>query len=530
MPALCLKRLERWSEWLNLRDDAREQIRLIMDTQGPKQSLQKIKMKKFLTLTSGQTFSDTEARSKAQTIRYRRAYGEKFRRQLNLSKTMKSYGFSTIAFVYYLVGISLHNHSYELPNLFWSAYFLAGGILCCIATLLAPEDLLYMDRLSLIVPGKNFMTFAPKVLWGKVEDINLVDLAKPGKASDFAMQLRQVSGETTNIHLSALEPEGLRALVEHMRKYAPHLRGLSQLNDIDRFLDYQNGKLPQLSYTQLWESANQATFGLTSFTPLAPSTRIQEQFSVVRQIAAGGFSAIYLIQNDDGEEFVLKESVLPATLDEITKAKATEQFQREATILARLKHPQITNVYDHFLENGRNYLRLDFIKGLNMRQYTSQHSKQPEITCIQWAIQLAEILKYLHSLTPPVVHRDLSPDNIVVRADGKLVLVDFGAANEFIGQATGTLVGKHAYMAPEQIRGNAQPVSDVYALGACLYFALTGQEPEPIATIEAKKQGLSISSWLDHFITKCTQLEIEERFATSDECLNYLKNSRKNVE
>jgi serine/threonine protein kinase len=148
---------------------------------------------------------------------------------------------------------------------------------------------------------------------------------------------------------------------------------------------------------------------------------------------------------------------------------------------------------------------------------------------MQWATQLAGILKYLHSLTPPVVHRDLSPDNIVVRADGQLVLVDFGAANEFIGQATGTLVGKHAYMAPEQIRGNAQPVSDVYALGACVYFALTGHDPEPIATIAAKKHGLAISDWLDDFITRCTQLEIDERFATSEECLNYLSLSRTSV-
>jgi hypothetical protein len=304
-----------------------------MNTQGQKHSLQ-------------QTYLDAEARNKAQTIRYRRAYGQAVRRRLNLSKKTKAFGCSAIAVIYYMFGISF---SHQLGPLFWCAYLVAGGLWCCMFTLLAPEDLLYLDRLSLIVPGKNFMTFAPKVLWGKVEDINLVDLAKPGDASDFVMQLKQVSGETTNIHLSALDPEGLKTIVDHMRTYAPHLRGLSQLNDIDRFLDYQNGKLPQLSYTQLWESANQVTFGLTSFTPLAPLTKIQEQYSVVRQIAAGGFSAIYLIQNNEGVEFVLKESVLPSTLDEATKAKATEQFQREATILSRLNHPQITTVYDHFV-------------------------------------------------------------------------------------------------------------------------------------------------------------------------------------
>ena len=475
-----------------------------------------------------QTYLDAEARNKAQMVTYRRAFGQSLRRKLNLSKKAKFITFGFLAAAYIIWGLAFvdprENALVGLgQSILWHYFLLSGGILCCVATILAPDDVLYMDRLSIIVPGRNFLSFAPKVLWGKVEEIKLVDVAKTGAASNFVMQLKDVSGETTNIHLSALDAPALASIVEYMRTYAPHMRGLAQLNDVERFLEYQSGKLPQISYTQLWESANQATFGLTSFTPLAPSTIIQQHYTVIEQIAAGGFSAIYLIQNQEKEEFVLKESVLPATLDETTRAKAIEQFEREAKILARLNHPQITTVYDHFVEGGRNYLRLDYIKGLNMRQYVSQNSGQPEAKCLQWAIQLAEILKYLHELTPPVVHRDLSPDNIVIKEDGQLMLVDFGAANEFIGQATGTLVGKHAYMAPEQIRGNAEPVSDLYALGACIYFALTAHDPEPIATIKAKQHGIAISNWLDSFITKCTQLEIDERFASAQDCSNYLK-------
>jgi len=76
-----------------------------------------------------------------------------------------------------------------------------------------------------------------------------------------------------------------------------------------------------------------------------------------------------------------------------------------------------------------------------------------------------------------VIHRDFTPDNLVLQNDGKLVAIDFGAANEFIGNATGTFVGKHAYIAPEQFRGKASPQSDLYAMGGTLYYLLTGEDP-----------------------------------------------------
>jgi serine/threonine-protein kinase len=256
---------------------------------------------------------------------------------------------------------------------------------------------------------------------------------------------------------------------------------------------------------------------------------VQGAFRVIKQIAAGGFSAIYLIEDDERNKFVLKESVLPQNLDEVCRNKATEQFQREATILAKLNHPQIAKVFDHFMENGRNYLRMEFIDGPNLRKYVMDNQAQPEGITVNWTNEMANLLVYLHDLSPPVVHRDFSPDNIVVRKDGKLVLIDFGAANEFIGAATGTLVGKHAYMAPEQIRGNAEPASDVYSLGACTFFCLTGRDPEPISTSSPMRDGAKVSDWFDQFVRRCTQLDTAERFHSAQDCLSYLQNSNKNI-
>src|SRR5581483_5192636 len=96
--------------------------------------------------------------------------------------------------------------------------------------------------------------------------------------------------------------------------------------------------------------------------------------------------------------------------------------------------------------------------------------------------QMCEILAYLHGLEPPVVHRDFTPDNLMITDDGTLKLLDFNVAMSADNAATSsTAVGKHAYMAPEQFRGLPEPKSDIYSLGATLHFLLTGRDPEPIS-------------------------------------------------
>ena len=112
---------------------------------------------------------------------------------------------------------------------------------------------------------------------------------------------------------------------------------------------------------------------------------------------------------------------------------------------------------------------------------------------------------------PPVLHRDLTPDNLVAREGGQIVLIDFGAANEFIGQATGTFVGKQAYIAPEQFRGKATTASDIYAFGATLYYLLTGLDPEALSQSTPRATNEAISEALDTLIKDCTALEETKR-------------------
>ncbi len=467
-----------------------------------------------------QSAIDAERRSKPMLLRYRITWGSSFRRRLGKLRYMLAIP-ALVAFVILFGGLSDRLAPHDTMLL--AGYFVFGSLATLLAALAIPKDELYMDRLAIIVPERNLLSVPLKLLWSRVDEVQIVDLSKNERASRFALRLIEPDGAWRDIRLESLDRDSLPSLVSYIKTYAPHARGLAQLQELERFFDYQNKHLEGVSYTQLWESGTTAQFGLTSFTPLLPGAELQERFRVVRQIAAGGFSAVYLIADEEEKLYVLKESVVPGNLDEDLRKKAAEQFEREARLLARVQHEQIATVYDHFVENNRNYLQMEYIEGENMRKHIAGNKAPLEGTVQMWIEQLAGILAYLHGLAPPVVHRDLTPDNVVVRPDGRLVLIDFGAANEFVGQATGTLVGKHAYMAPEQIRGNAEPRSDIYSLGCCAYYCLTGRDPEPIRSSSPKTVSANVSDWFDRFVVRATALDADERFQSALECLEYLR-------
>ncbi len=132
---------------------------------------------------------------------------------------------------------------------------------------------------------------------------------------------------------------------------------------------------------------------------------------------------------------------------------------------------------------------------------------------------------YLHSQNPPVIHRDLTPDNLVLRVDGQLVLIDFGAANAFVGTATGTMVGKQSYMPMEQLRGKSVPQSDIYSLGGTIYFLLTGRDPTPLEVSQVKS-GTILPTSLNPLLAKCTAVEVADRFRSSEEFLTAIRKIR----
>lgn len=160
----------------------------------------------------------------------------------------------------------------------------------------------------------------------------------------------------------------------------------------------------------------------------------------------------------------------------------TDRFVREALLLARLEHPSIPTLYDYFAEDGYWYLVIDFIPGPTLRAYLRQYAPLPALEAVNYAMQLCDVLDYLHQRVPPVIFRDLKPSNIILTLDGALILVDFGIARYFkAGQFNDTTAfGSPGYASPEQYVCESQTDtrSDLYSLGIILHEMLSGQRPQ----------------------------------------------------
>lgn len=322
-----------------------------------------------------------------------------------------------------------------------------------------------------------------------------------GPASKARIQLGKLSRSTVATFL-----EDLDKWVGKEQK-SPELAKL-----ISDYLNSQSKPVDASSFTSLWGEELATHMAATSFIPLTKGVQLQTgRFTVLAILSSGGLSAVYLAQTADGTMVVLKESVIPQHLDDAIKNKAHELFEREATLLTKLNHPRITKVLDHFRECGRDYLVLEYLPGKNLRQVVKQSGSQAESIVLEWAAQIIDILQYLHASQPSIIHRDLTPDNILLKNDGTIAVIDFGAANEHLGTATGTLVGKQSYISPEQFKGKATPSSDIYALGSTLFFLLTGDDPEALSVSHPKELRADLSQDIDALVAWCTEMEETER-------------------
>jgi serine/threonine-protein kinase len=201
-------------------------------------------------------------------------------------------------------------------------------------------------------------------------------------------------------------------------------------------------------------------------------------YTVERVLAQGPHARVYAAHDDAGRLVALKEMQF-ATVPSVQELDA---FEREADALRTLHHPGIPSYVGRFREGQgvalRLYLAFELIAGETLAARIARGPLgAPE--ALQLAERLLDILGYLHGQTPPVLHRDLKPGNVVLRPDGTLALVDFGSVRTLSAERThgSTLVGTFGYMPPEQLGGTVDRTSDLYALGATLLHALTGRPP-----------------------------------------------------
>ncbi|HKR01676.1 MAG TPA: protein kinase [Pyrinomonadaceae bacterium] len=212
----------------------------------------------------------------------------------------------------------------------------------------------------------------------------------------------------------------------------------------------------------------------------APDTVLQGRYRIVRQLGKGGMGAVY----EAVDERLSRTVALKETLAETEELKRA--FEREARLLANLRHPVLPKVIDHFTEDDGQFLVMEFIPGSDLGDLLSRRQRPFSPTeAAAWADDLLDALDYLHTHEPPVIHRDIKPSNLKLTAQGKIVLLDFGLAKGAAGQMTRTtsglsVIGYTLNYAPlEQIQGErTSPRSDLYSLAATLYQLLTGRVPE----------------------------------------------------
>lgn len=358
-------------------------------------------------------------------------------------------------------------------------------------------------------------------IWGKPNEALRIEQSPADNGADWRQHnlvLYVENSKPIELDLSKYESSEVEQILVAMETWGTDVE--VEVSDLHRLLRDRQSTVEGLSYTDMWEDELRRRYNPTAFIPLDPGIVLHGgKLKVIRQLATGGLSAIYLTQLADQKLAVLKEAVLPEDASEGIRAKASELFAREAQLLSRLNHANIVKVLDYFVEGGRNYMLMEYVPGQDLRQFIKQNGAQRETIVVDWGVQIINIIKYLHELDPPVIHRDLTPDNLVLREDGNIVLIDFGAANEFISKGTGTFVGKQSFIAPEQFRGKAVLQSDIYAFGCTMFFLLTGQEPEALDCSSPRRLDDKISQELDEAIQCCTQLEVQDRYQSAAQLL-----------
>jgi outer membrane protein assembly factor BamB/tRNA A-37 threonylcarbamoyl transferase component Bud32 len=218
----------------------------------------------------------------------------------------------------------------------------------------------------------------------------------------------------------------------------------------------------------------------------------------------------------------VKEMINQAS-DPLVRSTIVRNFEREANLLATLDHPAIPRIYDYFTFNERSYLILEYVNGKDLEAILDDTDDFIEIEkIINWGIELCDVLSYLHNHTPEtIIFRDMKPSNVMINHRGHVVLVDFGIAKPFQSGQKGTMIGTEGYSPPEQYRGEATHLADIYALGATLHHLLTRRDPRlepPFSFGERSIKHLNpkVPDELVQAINTALQYDAQDRYQTAE--------------
>ncbi|GAB4510680.1 MAG: PQQ-binding-like beta-propeller repeat protein [Anaerolineae bacterium] len=267
---------------------------------------------------------------------------------------------------------------------------------------------------------------------------------------------------------------------------------------------------------------------------LKANTILMNRYRIMGLIGGGGQGAVYQARDlnfPDAKRLVAVKEMHYSTGDPGVRAATMATFQREANILATLAHPAIPKIFDFFDQNNRAYLIQEYINGSDLELLLTKTKELPINKVIEWAIDLCDVLHYLHSQPEPIIFRDMKPSNIMIDSLGKVRLIDFGIAKIFVSGVKNTMIGTEGYSAPEQYKGDVNPLSDIYGLGATLHHVLTRKDPrlEPPFSFNERpipEFNQQASPGLIAIIDKALQMEPSNRFQNCAEMKEALERLR----
>lgn len=266
-----------------------------------------------------------------------------------------------------------------------------------------------------------------------------------------------------------------------------------------------------------------------NWSELPPGTIIDGKYEVLKKIGQGGMSVVYLVMDSHVKKnWALKEVRREGAKD---FAMLRQGLMVEKEMLKNLDHPNLPRIVDVIETEDVIYVVMDFIEGMTLRAVLKEFGPQPQEYVVEWAKQLCEVLNYLHTRKPPIIYRDMKPGNIMLKPEGGVMLLDFGIAREFKEESVEDTqcLGTRGYAAPEQFgeRGQTDPRTDIFGLGATMYHLLTGMMPAgepPYEMLPIRQFDASLSSGLQEIILKCTKNNPSERYQDCAELLYALQN------
>jgi hypothetical protein len=386
---------------------------------------------------------------------------------------------------------------------------------CALTALICDDNTIRVSKDGLSFPLRFWpaLNYQHQRPWTELGAIKVDWKRNSSFAAEDKIHLVFRGGARVSLKLKHVQLEELERFFVALECCAPSCERDAELPDLETSIQAKQAG-SSLTFSEIWDNSLANRFSGLKYNPLEPGIRLLDgHFKILKQLTFGGSSATYLAHSTTGDFVVLKEFSF-THFENATQASGTDNyasvFNDRAVILSSLNHPQVEKLLDQFIENGRHYLVFVHVDGTSLSQLVMQRKTLPLATVADITQQLVTALTYIQSLSPPVVHGNITPDNLLITSEGKILISNFAIADSVSAAVAGSQHLRLPYTAPEQFRCSASSQSDIYGLGATLFFLLTGRQPEALtqATLDTEDGG---EVELSEIVASCTAQEEQNR-------------------